>query len=96
MAVLAIDVMPARGKGHKGMLWLTTENLVAFNVQAQPGALSAPLRDGRAIEPGLLHRQRGLDQIVNQAQHIGAVARAHQGFGARGRVPGVISPAAGA
>ena len=34
MAVLAIDVMPARGKGHKGMLWLTTENLVAFNVQA--------------------------------------------------------------
>lgn len=77
------------------MLGLAAEYLGAFHFQTQPGALGAPGRHGGAIQPGLLGRQGSGDQIVDQAQHIGAVARTHQRLGIWGRGAAVVVPAAG-
>ncbi|MDP0965069.1 hypothetical protein Q6264_29750, partial [Klebsiella pneumoniae] len=44
---------------------------------------------------GLLRRQRGCNQVVDQAQHVGTVARTHQRAGTGRRVAGVIMAAAG-
>lgn len=95
MAVLALAVVPACRERDKGVFRLTTEHFAAFHFQPQPGAVGAPLADRLAIEAWLLGWQGGGDQVINQPQHIGAVARAHQGFGAGRRVTVVVVAAAG-
>lgn len=94
MAMLAVVIVPARGKCDEGMLWLAAEQLGAFHLQAEPGAAQAPGTDGGTIEVCLLGRQGGRQQVVDQAQNIGAVARAHEQFGAWRRGAGVIVAAA--
>jgi len=74
MTVLTRRVVPARCEGDKGVLGFAAKDFRAFHFQAQPGALQAPLADGLPVEPGFLHRQGGVQQVIDQAQHIRAVA----------------------
>lgn len=95
MLVVAFQVVPACREGDEGVFGLPTQYLGAFHLQPQPGALRAPGRHGGAIQLGLLGRQGGVHQVVDQAQHVGAVARTHQGLGVRCRGAAVIVPTAG-
>src|SRR3989344_796881 len=95
MAVLAAAVVPACGERDEGMLRLAAEHFGAFDFKAQPGALGTPVSNRLAIEPALLGGQGGGHQVIDQAQHVGAVARAHQGFGAGCRMSGMVMAAAG-
>jgi len=72
--VIAILVVPARGEGDKPVLRLAAQHFGAFHLQAQPGALGAPGRHGGLVQVGLLGRQGGCHQVVDQAQHVSAVA----------------------
>lgn len=72
--VIAILVVPARGEGDKPVLRLAAQYFGVFHLQAQPGALGAPCRHGGLVQFGLLGRQGGGHQVVDQAQHVSAVA----------------------
>src|SRR5690606_19554514 len=95
VAVLATAVVPAGGEGDEGVFGLGADQFAAFHLQPQPGAAEAPGADAVPVEAGLLGGQGGGDQVVDQAQHVGAVARAHQVFGAGRRGALVIVAAAG-
>lgn len=73
MAVFTRGVVPACSKGHKCMFGLPSEHFAAFDLKSQPGALSAPVCNGLAVQARLLDGKRGCNQIVSQAQYICAV-----------------------
>ncbi|MNI83231.1 hypothetical protein D3C73_1400200 [compost metagenome] len=77
------------------MFRLATEHLGVLHLQAKPGALGAPGRNCVTIQAILLGWQGGSYQVIDQTEHVGAVARAHQCLGIRGRGAGVVVPAAG-
>ncbi|MNQ56566.1 hypothetical protein D3C85_706910 [compost metagenome] len=74
MTVLAIAVVPARGEGHESVFRLAAQHFGAFHLKAQPRTLRAPVADRLTVQAGLLGGQGGGHQIVDQPQHIGAVA----------------------
>ncbi|MNE11698.1 hypothetical protein D3C80_1044660 [compost metagenome] len=93
--VIALLIVPASGEGDKAVLRLATQHLGVFHFQPQPGALCAPAGHGGTVQFRLLGRQGGVHQVIDQAQHVSAVARAHQRLGIGGRGSGMVVPAAG-
>ncbi|MNG20039.1 hypothetical protein D3C84_1042630 [compost metagenome] len=77
------------------MFRLAAKYFGAFHFKAQPGALRAPGGNRGAVKAGLLRGQGGVHQVIDQPQHIGAVARTHQRLRIGGRMPGVIVSATG-
>ncbi|MNE39860.1 hypothetical protein D3C80_1338360 [compost metagenome] len=94
MGLLAGRILPARGEGHPGALRRATEWLVRFHGEAQPAALRTPGGHRLALQRRLLDRQGGGHQIVDQAKHVGAVARAHQRLGGLWQGAGMVAAAA--
>lgn len=94
VGVLTVGVAPAGGEGDVGMQGVAGHRVLAFHREAEPLALAAPGFDAGAVQRGLLGGQGGGDQVVDQAQGVGAVARAHQLAGAAGDGAGMQAAAA--
>ncbi len=92
--MFALAVVPAGGEAHQRMLRLPAEYLAFLDFQAQPGTGHAPVAHRLQVQSGLLGRQRGRLQVIDQAKHIGAVARSHQQLRAGRRLAGMEAAAA--
>src|SRR3990167_7647865 len=94
MGLFTIAIAPVGGEGHPGMGWRAGNLLGAADLQSKPFAVLAPGGDRCAIQSCLLDGQGGTQQIVDQAEHIGTVARAHQTLSVRCGDTSVVEAAA--